>query len=171
MTVEGNLSFSNATQQPTDEKKLDMSDDILTTNDSNVSIEDLWLLCDLFYLPFEHGSKGLTILNEFHWLKNNASVLVSGPKKTTTPLECRPESAEWLRRANKFEAISQRVVQMAQNIARARNKELVHELYSYLWDFTTICGILVAFIKWMKLGSFPLNINNFTQGSYTCKNR
>uniref|UniRef100_A0A4Y0BTA9 N-acetyltransferase domain-containing protein n=1 Tax=Anopheles funestus TaxID=62324 RepID=A0A4Y0BTA9_ANOFN len=33
------------------------------------------LLCDLFYLPFEHGSKALQLLSEFHWLRNNAYVL------------------------------------------------------------------------------------------------
>lgn len=33
------------------------------------------LLCDLFYLPFEHGSKALQLLADFHWLKTNASVL------------------------------------------------------------------------------------------------
>jgi len=34
--------------------------------------EDLALLCDLFYLPFEHGGQGLQLLHEFNWLKSNA---------------------------------------------------------------------------------------------------
>lgn len=41
----------------------------------DITDTDLTLLCDLFYLPFEHGSKALQLLTEFHWLRNNAYVL------------------------------------------------------------------------------------------------
>ena len=37
--------------------------------------EDLALLCDLFYLPFEHGGQGLQLLHEFNWLKSNAHLV------------------------------------------------------------------------------------------------
>ena len=40
-----------------------------------LTCDDLLLLCDLFYLPFEHGRQGLLILQEFHWLKSNAHVI------------------------------------------------------------------------------------------------
>lgn len=41
-----------------------------------LTIEDLSLLCDLFYLPFEHGGQGIQILQEFNWLKSNAHVVL-----------------------------------------------------------------------------------------------
>lgn len=44
---------------------------------SEMTIEDLHLLCDLFYLPFEHGNQGLHLLHEFQWLKTNSN-LVAG---------------------------------------------------------------------------------------------
>ena len=34
--------------------------------------DDLALLVDLFYLPFEHGSRGEHMLQQLHWLKCNA---------------------------------------------------------------------------------------------------
>lgn len=34
--------------------------------------EDLLLMCDLFYLPFEHGPQSVQYLTEFNWLKSNA---------------------------------------------------------------------------------------------------
>ena len=37
--------------------------------------DDLALLCDLFYLPFEHGGQGLQLLHEFNWLKSNAHLV------------------------------------------------------------------------------------------------
>lgn len=48
-------------------------------SEKDITSDDILLLCDLFYLPFEHGCQGLQLLNEFHWLKINAGVL-SGNK-------------------------------------------------------------------------------------------
>ena len=45
--------------------------------DKQLTHEDLSLLCDLFYLPFEHGGQGIQILQEFNWLKSNAHVTIS----------------------------------------------------------------------------------------------
>lgn len=38
---------------------------------------DIALLCDLFYLPFEHGGSGTQILHDFNWLKTHAHVVCS----------------------------------------------------------------------------------------------
>lgn len=40
-----------------------------------MTYEDVALLCDLFYLPFEHGSGGTQILHDFNWLKTHAHVV------------------------------------------------------------------------------------------------
>lgn len=50
-----------------------------TPAEKEINADDILLLCDLFYLPFEHGSQGLKLLNEFHWLKINSGIL-SGNK-------------------------------------------------------------------------------------------
>uniref|UniRef100_A0A1Q3F1R3 protein O-GlcNAcase n=1 Tax=Culex tarsalis TaxID=7177 RepID=A0A1Q3F1R3_CULTA len=47
----------------------------LRSAEKELTSADIMLLCDLFYLPFEHGSKALQLLAEFHWLKGNAQVL------------------------------------------------------------------------------------------------
>lgn len=47
-------------------------------------MEDLVLLCDLFYLPFEHGSQGLQLLQEFHWLKTNAQLVIISNRSNET---------------------------------------------------------------------------------------
>lgn len=44
-------------------------------------MDDLVLLCDLFYLPFEHGSQGVQILQEFYWLHTNAYLVASDETK------------------------------------------------------------------------------------------
>lgn len=37
--------------------------------------DELSLICDMFYLPYEHGPLALYLLTEFDWLKANAHVL------------------------------------------------------------------------------------------------
>ena len=50
-----------------------------------VTEEDLFLLVDLFYTPFAHGSRGLHLLFEFEWLKCNAYLVeeAKGKKEPT----------------------------------------------------------------------------------------
>ena len=55
--------------QVENQESLDSADDL--------GVPDLQFLCDLFYLPFEHGTQGLHILTEFQWLKTNSN-LVAG---------------------------------------------------------------------------------------------
>lgn len=60
-------------------------------DEKDITAEDLQLLCDLFYLPFEHGARALQIVNEFHWLKTNATVLVSSYKRGQDLSTAKPE--------------------------------------------------------------------------------
>lgn len=43
--------------------------------DRDLTEEDLLLMCDLFYLPFEHGPQSVQYLTEFNWLKSNAHLV------------------------------------------------------------------------------------------------
>lgn len=217
-----------------------------------IDADDLYLLCDLFYLPFEHGSRGLKLLNEFNWLKANAYVLLEMKNKkksnsnsitnvnamatgTTTstfnnnnnntnnknvinssnnnimtteeagntPLsniniptssDCghnntgagslnikpvvdhhhnnllpKPEVAEWLQRAEYFSTLCKSVEDLLRKVATCANKEICHDLFSYVWDITGALALLNAFVKWLRLGHFPSNVYSYTQGTYTCR--
>lgn len=143
----------------------DMNEDFeKTSNEKAITVEDLYLLCDLFYLPFEHGSRGLQLLNEFNWLKMNACILLHSGRK---PDNSKPEVQEWLRRADKFSTLCQSVLVLSRKIACCTNRELVYDLFSYVWDIAGVISLLNAFVKWLSLGTFPVNINSYTQGSYT----
>ena len=37
-----------------------------------LTVDDLLLLVDFFYLPHQHGKRALQILTDFKWLKANA---------------------------------------------------------------------------------------------------
>lgn len=138
--------------------------------DSKITIDDLGLLCDLFYLPFEHGSRGLKLLVEFNWLKSNANVILQersagGDANKGT----KPEVSEWLQRCEKFDVLCTRVLELLIKIANCENKEICHELYSYVWDISCALSLLNCYVKWLALGQFPQNMSSYTEGSYTCK--
>ena len=35
-----------------------------------MTMDDLCLLCDMFYLPYQHGSRAVELLQELNWLVN-----------------------------------------------------------------------------------------------------
>ena len=43
-----------------------------------LTLEDLTLLSELFYLPYEHGPTALAMLRELHWLRGNSDAAVFG---------------------------------------------------------------------------------------------
>lgn len=49
-----------------------------------LAIEDLTLLAELFYLPYEHGNKAVQMLREFNWLRANSSVVSVNCKRKET---------------------------------------------------------------------------------------
>lgn len=50
-----------------------------------LTLEDLSLLAELFYLPYEHGNKAIQMLREFNWLRANSSVV---------SVNCKPKETE-----------------------------------------------------------------------------
>lgn len=54
-----------------------------------ITIEDLNLLAELFYLPYEHGNKAVQMLREFNWLRANSSVVsVNCKRKESDKVGC-----------------------------------------------------------------------------------
>ncbi|KAH8374709.1 hypothetical protein KR200_004206 [Drosophila serrata] len=136
---------------------------------SRITVEDLGLLCDLFYLPFEHGSRGLKLLSEFNWLKGNANVILQDRSAAGGDADksSKPEVSEWLQRSEHFDDLCTSVLQLLIKIANCQNKEICHELYSYVWDISGALSLLNCYIKWLALGKFPQNMSSYTEGSYT----
>ncbi|CAG9862900.1 unnamed protein product [Phyllotreta striolata] len=136
-------------------------------NDSKLpqlTTDDLALLCDLFYLPFEHGGQGLQLLQEFNWLKSNAHlVIVANQRKDKTS----PEVQEWFLRAEKINEISQAMNRLYERISNSNNRELLYDLYAYIWDMRGVISLLNSYVKWLAGGHFPPSMPSYTQGTYT----
>lgn len=128
----------------------------------NITYDDILLLCDMFYLPFEHGKQGLALLNEFQWLKINANIMSNKNVEASSP-----EVEEWYRRSEKLFKLSDSIFLLTKKIASCVNRELCYDLFTYAWEISSVVSIYVAYVKWLALGKFPENSNSYTQGSYT----
>lgn len=130
----------------------------------SVTYDDILLLCDMFYLPFEHGKQGLQLLNDFQYLKINANI-VSGSKKSSTSDD--PDVREWFRRSEKLLKLGDSIFLLTKKLASCVNHELCYDLFTYAWEISSVISIYIAYVKWLALGKFPANSNSYTQGSYT----
>ncbi|KAH9629905.1 hypothetical protein HF086_008196 [Spodoptera exigua] len=117
--------------------------------------DDLLLLCDLFYLPFEHGSRGLRLLHDFNWLTTHAaSLLPRGNKPESNALvrskiNCYVQTSEWRRRRSRFAWWVCRTRRLARRLAAARNQELHAELQPYVWELCAVLALLDGFLRWL----------------------
>ncbi|MBN3295856.1 OGA GlcNAcase, partial [Amia calva] len=109
-----------------------------------LTLEDLTLLAELFYLPYEHGPKSVQMLKEFNWLRANSSVVSINSKRKE------PEKvAEWRSRAEKFEEMCCSVIQMFTRLSNSANRTILYDLYSYIWDIKSIISMVKSFVQWL----------------------
>ena len=120
---------------------------------NQLTVEDLQLLVDLFYMPFEHGAHALQFLNEFHWLKANGYIVSEYRRKRSSEADC-PEVAEWYGRATKFDEMTASVGRLLTRLTFCKNRSLLYDLYPYVWDVKGVISLLNSYVKW--LGMFTI---------------
>nr|XP_029134990.1 LOW QUALITY PROTEIN: protein O-GlcNAcase [Labrus bergylta] len=109
-----------------------------------LTLEDLSLLAELFYLPYEHGNKAMQMLKEFNWLRANSSVVsVNCKRKETDKVE------EWQTRAEKFEEMCCSVIQMFTRLSNSANRTILYDLYPYIWDIKSNISMVKSFVQWL----------------------
>lgn len=119
----------------------------------------------MFYLPFEHGGQALQILQEFNWLKSNAHVVITANRQQELaanqtgdiPVEASlksPEIQEWFARAEKLSDLSLAVNRLFDRLTYCNNRELLYDLYAYVWDMRGVISLLNSYVKWLGLLNF-----------------
>ncbi|XP_073451586.1 protein O-GlcNAcase [Aquarana catesbeiana] len=109
-----------------------------------VTLDDLQLLADLFFLPYEHGPKGAQMLKEFQWLRANSSVVSVNSDDNDAEKVC-----EWRRRATKFEEMCRVVMTMFTRLSNCPNRTILYDLYPYVWDIKSIISMVKSFVQWL----------------------
>ncbi|XP_053476868.1 protein O-GlcNAcase isoform X1 [Ictalurus furcatus] len=109
-----------------------------------LTLDDLSLLAELFYLPYEHGPKAVQMLKEFNWLRANTSIVSVNSK-------CKDSEkvTEWHTRAENFEEMCCAVMQMFTRLSNSANRTILYDLYPYIWDIKSIISMVKSFVQWL----------------------
>ncbi|MCI4383266.1 hypothetical protein PGIGA_G00024300 [Pangasianodon gigas] len=106
-----------------------------------LTLEDLTLLAELFYLPYEYGPTALTMLQELQWLRGNSDAATFGPVVAENN-----KAKEWRERAEHFEDLCAAVVRMFNRLSNAPNRTILYDLYNYICDIKSGVSLARAFV-------------------------
>jgi len=138
------------------------------TESVELSPQELELVCDLFYLPSEHGPGAIDLLSDFYWLKTHAGVMLQGSRGSS---QADPTldvgKAEWLKRKSSFVSRAATIRRVFEGVCLAVNRELVYSLYTYLWDMVGVLHMLTAYIEWLQIGAFSPKYRQLIIGRHT----
>ena len=122
--------------------------------------EDITLLVELFYLPFEHGSTGVRLLNEFNWLKMNCFTINDAKMKNSTD-QMAAAVIEWRERAQKFRELVATIGKLIERLCNSPNQGLVFEMFPYVWDIWGTASLLGSFVEWLGMYKCPASNSRF----------
>ncbi|XP_076879690.1 protein O-GlcNAcase [Brachyhypopomus gauderio] len=107
-----------------------------------LTLNDLTLLAELFYLPYEHGPTALAMLRELHWLHANGDAASFGASAVDGG-----KAKEWRERAQHFDDMCSAVVRMFNRLSNAPNRTILYDLYNYICDIKSGVSLARAFVN------------------------
>jgi protein O-GlcNAcase/histone acetyltransferase len=125
----------------------------LETKTSCMTYEELSLLVDMFYTPFQHGSRGLEMLGDFDWLKNMCYVVTDAKCNSNVTSDQQVAAADWHRRADKFYQDVAFFQSVINHVCDSPNRAILFDLYPYIWDMKMTLDILGCYLRWLASDS------------------
>jgi protein O-GlcNAcase/histone acetyltransferase len=152
--LSSNVSPPPSGENPTsevDNVKQDIIDTEMDDVDSKTSVlsyDDISFIVDMFYMPFEHGSRGVELLNDFNWLKNHCYFVTEAKCKNAT-VEQRDLATDWETKCEKFHQEVHFFQTAINHLCESPNRAILYDLYPYIWDMKVSLDILSCFIRWL----------------------
>ncbi|NXD26990.1 OGA GlcNAcase, partial [Spelaeornis formosus] len=109
-----------------------------------LTLEEVRMLVELFYLPYHHGALAQELLEHFRWLRAN-SLSVGVPP--TAPDAC--GGTRWRGRAQSFQALCARTCRLHSRLVSTAGRALLYDLHPYLWDIRNMLLAVCAFVLWL----------------------
>ena len=119
------------------------------------SYDDLQMVVDFFFLPFEHGTKSSQLLHDLHWLKSNAHIMMKSRRKVGCS-----EVEEWITKGNSFVETVKNFRLISKRLVELPNFSAVQELFPYVWDLLGIFETCAGYISWLGLGHVSVKPNH-----------
>lgn len=126
-----------------------------------VAEEELDLLINFFYLPYEYTSKPAQLLQDLHWLKVNAFLIANAHKENPVQV------AEWWDTSERFLKTVEKLQSFMFRLRDIPNQAIGYYIYPYLWDMLGVLQTCCAFVRWLGLGHLSNFIVCQLQGPFT----
>lgn len=108
-------------------------------------LEDVRLLADLFYLPYQHGDLAVALLRAID------DVL---PAVAAAPAPGGDDAA-LKERCDALTAVGERVGAMFTRLTELDNRELCYSLYRFAWDVKEETELILSYVKWALDNAAP----------------
>ncbi|NWW25634.1 OGA GlcNAcase, partial [Falcunculus frontatus] len=118
-----------------------------------LTLEEVRMLVELFYLPYHHGALAQELLEHFRWLRAN-SLSVGVP--ATAPDAC--GGTRWRGRAQSFQLLCARTCRLHSRFVSTAGRALLYDLHPYLWDIRNMLLAASAFVLWLGCQSITAPI-------------
>ncbi|NXH17239.1 OGA GlcNAcase, partial [Bucco capensis] len=109
-----------------------------------LTLEEVRMLVELFYLPYHHGTLAQHLLEHFRWLWAN-SLSVGVP--ATAPDAC--GGTCWRGRAQLFQLLCTQICRLHSHFVSSAGRALLYDLHPYLWDIRNMLLAASAFVLWL----------------------
>ncbi|XP_050751418.1 protein O-GlcNAcase-like [Gymnogyps californianus] len=109
-----------------------------------LTLGEVRMLVELFYLPYHHGPLAQHLLEHFRWLwANGLSVGVPA----TAPDAC--GGMQWRSRAQSFQLLCAQTCRLHSRFVSSAGRALLYDLHPYLWDIRNMLLAASAFVLWL----------------------
>ena len=102
------------------------------------------------------------IITEFYWLKTHAGVMLK-----TGEADGEVEKPEWESRKAAFSNLVRDIKKAFDRLCKSENRELVYNLYTYVWDLVGVMLLLQTYINWLAIGHFSPKYRQLIIGRHT----
>lgn len=77
------------------------------------------------------------------------------------------DQPEWTKRKEAFVTLFQDIKRAFLKICNSPNRELVYNLYTYIWDMVVVVSMLLSYVDWLALGHFSPQYKQLIVGQHT----
>ncbi|NXF88714.1 OGA GlcNAcase, partial [Eubucco bourcierii] len=109
-----------------------------------LTLGEVRMLVELFYLPYHHGPLAQHLLEHFRWLRAN-SLSVGVP--ATASDAC--GGTQWRGRAQSFQLLCAQACRLHSRFVSTAGRVLLYDLHPYLWDIRNMLLAASAFVLWL----------------------
>ncbi|XP_015705723.1 protein O-GlcNAcase-like isoform X3 [Coturnix japonica] len=121
-----------------------ISEEAGSDSSAPLTVEEVRMLVELFYLPYHHGPQAQHLLEDLQWLRAN---IPSMGVPSRSPDSC--VVAEWRSRARSFQQLCAQTCCLHSRFVCSAGQALLYDLHPYLWDIRNLLLAASAFVLWL----------------------